>query len=217
MSNANSKMEGLKKSYVVNFTRPHYLMLIIIVIKLCATLSNGAIATSPVTAKVNKTSKELIPLPSYNIKETTCPKRCVCRDGKEARETNAVTCRHAGMKLFPTILRKEISSAPWRFAETIDLSENELSLLPHGGEGKTVIGSAIGIVTPSNPSVDSVTIIEALGRNLKTINLRGNRITAIEDNTFSQNPNLVTLNLERNRLTSISNKAFRGLTRLTTL
>lgn len=214
MSTANSAMEGLKKSYMANFTRPYYLIVFIIVIKLCATLTNGAIATSPITTKVNTTSKGTIPeKPSYNGKETTCPKLCVCGGGNGARETSTVTCRHVGMKLFPTIIRKDISSAPWRFAETLDLSENELSLLPGSGEEKTVIGSAIGIVIPS----DNVTIMEVLGRNLRTIKLRGNLITAIEDNTFLLNPNLVTLNLERNRLTSISNRAFRGLTRLTTL
>ena len=68
-----------------------------------------------------------------------------------------------------------------------------MSLLPHIGEGHAVFGSAIGTQNPSSQSSPNVTFMEALGRNLKTLELRGNKITAIEDNTFLGNPNLITL------------------------
>jgi len=66
-------------------------------------------------------------------------------------------------------------------------------LIPRTGESNAVIGTSIGVVIPTGDSLGTVTLMEALGRNLKTINLRGNRITAIEDNTFLQNANLVEL------------------------
>ena len=68
-----------------------------------------------------------------------------------------------------------------------------MSLIPRTGESNAVIGTSIGVVIPTGDSLGTVTLMEALGRNLKTINLRGNRITAIEDNTFLQNANLVEL------------------------
>ena len=63
-----------------------------------------------------------------------------------------------------------------------DLSENELTLIPRNGA-----------ILPTGNTLTNITLIEALGKNLKTINLRGNRITAVEDNTFLENPNLDTL------------------------
>ena len=70
-----------------------------------------------------------------------------------------------------------------------DLSENELTLIPRNGVSNVLLGTSIG----TGNTLTNITLIEALGRHLKTINLRGNRITAIEDNTFLENPNLDTL------------------------
>ena len=74
-----------------------------------------------------------------------------------------------------------------------DLSENELTLIPRNGVSNVVLGTSIGTIMPTGNTLTNITLLEALGRHLKTINLRGNRITAIEDNTFLENPNLDTL------------------------
>lgn len=56
-----------------------------------------------------------------------------------------------------------------------DVSNNDLSLLPHG------------------EPTGNVSLMAALGKNLKRIELHGNQITAIEDNTFLLNPNVEEL------------------------
>ena len=66
-------------------------------------------------------------------------------------------------------------------------------MIPRTGESNAIIGTSIGVVIPTGDTLGAINLMEALGRNLKTINLRGNRITAIEDNTFLQNPNLSEL------------------------
>ena len=63
----------------------------------------------------------------------------------------------------------------WFFPNYRDLSNNDLSLLPHG-----------------EPTGD-LSLMAALGKNLKRIKLHRNQITAIEDNTFLQNPNVEEL------------------------
>ena len=82
-----------------------------------------------------------------------------------------------------------------------DLSDNEITSIHYN----------------SDTTKDNVSLLEVLGSNLRTINLQGNRIAAIEDNTFALNPNLNSLTLTRNRLTSISGSAFTEVGRLTSL
>ena len=55
------------------------------------------------------------------------------------------------------------------------MSNNDLSLLPHG------------------EPTGAMSLMAALGKNLKRIELHGNQITAIEDNTFLLNPNVEEL------------------------
>jgi hypothetical protein len=66
-------------------------------------------------------------------------------------------------------------------------------VIPRTGESNAIIGTSIGVVIPTGDTLGAINLMVALGRNLKTINLRGNRITAIEDNTFLPNPNLSEL------------------------
>ena len=58
-----------------------------------------------------------------------------------------------------------------------DLSDNEITSIQRN----------------SDASRDNVSLLEVLGSNLRTINLQGNRIAAIEGNTFALNPNLKSL------------------------
>ncbi len=58
-----------------------------------------------------------------------------------------------------------------------DLSDNEITSIQHNSD------------TPG----ENVSLLEVLGSNLRTINLQGNRIAAIEENVFALNPNLKSL------------------------
>ena len=115
-------MKGQNKSCVENIARPHYLSVFIVLLMLCVKLTNAAIATSHITRKVNTTSKGVVTphqKPTYAYREITCPKYCICENGDDSNEITTLTCRRAGIKLFPTIPRKEISSVPWRLAEKL--------------------------------------------------------------------------------------------------
>ena len=115
-------MKGQNKSFVVNMARPYYLSVFIVLLMLCVKLTNAAIATSHIQRKVNTTSKGIgtpHQKPTYADREIPCPKYCICDNGVDSKEITTLTCRRAGIKLFPTIPRKEISSVPWRLAEKL--------------------------------------------------------------------------------------------------
>ena len=121
-------MEKLQNSKVLDcVSRPHYLVIVsLLIIQLfCITNTNGAIATSKLTGIVKTTAKETTSggpkLPSYNSSTSTnCPKPCTCEENNDVKkELSKITCRHAGLKLFPTISRDEIPSSSWRFFETL--------------------------------------------------------------------------------------------------
>ena len=121
-------MEKLQNSKIFeSVSRPHYLVIVSILIiqLLCVTNTNGAIATSKLTGIVKTTAKETTSKgpkhPSYNSSTSTnCPKPCTCEEGNDGKkELSKITCRHAGLKLFPTISTNEIPSSSWRFFETL--------------------------------------------------------------------------------------------------
>ena len=214
-------MAKLKRSKALHFRRPHYLKLLLLVsFQICITPSNGAIATSKLQSSITSSQKEAptyLEAPSVDSIQSVCPKLCKCENVNGGNINNKITCQHSGLKIFPTVSKKEIQPSSWKFFDTLDLSENELLLIPRSGADNLIIGTAIGIKISDGQSFGNITLMEALGPNLKTLNLRGNRITAIEDNTFLHNSNLEHIHLERNRLTSISNRAFKGLSKLLTL
>ena len=119
------EMEELQNSKIFNcISRPHYLFIVFIVIiqLFCVTVTNGAIATSKLTGTGKITSKETTSapkVPSYNSTAINCPKSCICEESNGKKQLRKITCRHAGLKLFPTILRDEIPSSSWRFFETL--------------------------------------------------------------------------------------------------
>ena len=120
-------MEELQNSKMFKFiSRPHYLFILFIVIiqLLCVTVTNGAIATSKLTGTLKVTSKETtsVPnVPSYNSigPPTNCPQPCLCEEGDGKKQLRTITCRHTGLKLFPTTSRDEITSSSWRFFESL--------------------------------------------------------------------------------------------------
>ena len=214
-------MAELEKSMVLRFSRPYYLIFFFVAsFQICISLTDGAIATSKLKPSITVASKEepqYLEAPSTHSIEAICPKPCKCENQLGEDVPSKITCHHAGLKIFPTISKKEVQTAAWSLFDTLDLSENELLLIPRSGADNLIIGTAIGMEMPTGKSFGNITLMEALGLNLKTLNLRGNRITAIEDNTFLHNSNLEAIHLERNRLTSISNRAFKGLAKLLTL
>ena len=118
-------MEELQISKLLNrISRPHYLSIVFLVILqlFCITVTNGAIATSKLTGTVKITSKDTTSapkVPSYNSTAINCPKSCICEESNGKKQLRKITCRHAGLKLFPTILKDEIASSSWRFFETL--------------------------------------------------------------------------------------------------
>ena len=94
-------------------------ILCILVIQSCFTFTNGAIEESKLVAQPSKTSNKHHEDVLHSVKSTACPTLCVCEDGTAEGRSRSITCREAGLNVFPTLPKDEILHAKWTSFDTL--------------------------------------------------------------------------------------------------
>ena len=112
-------MSDSKKTHLNRNIGSLFHILCILVIQSCFTFTNGAIDESKLVAQASKTSNKHHEDVSHSVKSTACPTLCVCEDYTAEGRSRSLTCREAGLKVFPTVPKDEILHAKWISSDTL--------------------------------------------------------------------------------------------------
>ena len=94
-------------------------ILYILVIQSCFTFTNGAIDESKLVAQASETSNKHHEDVLHSDKSTACPTLCVCEDYTAEGRSRSITCREAGLNVFPTVPKNDILHAKWISSDTL--------------------------------------------------------------------------------------------------
>ena len=117
--NANPNMIDSKKTHLNRNIGSLFHILCILVIQSCFTFTNGAIDESKLVAQASKTPNKHDEDVLRSVKSTACPTSCVCEDGTGEGRSRSLTCRDAGLNVFPSIRKDKILHAKWISSDTL--------------------------------------------------------------------------------------------------
>ena len=117
----SSRIKRRKSLYFGSLARTHYTFHFICLMTVCFTLARASSINPITTNDIDRTSIEALASSTkdqLSDEKLNCPRNCVCEDADKAGKQR-ITCKHAGLKAIPSTSKKDIYSAPWRFADTL--------------------------------------------------------------------------------------------------
>ena len=115
------RMKRRGSSHFGRLVRTHYTFPFICLMTACFTLTDATNIKPVTTNDIDRTSIEALAFSSkdqLSDEKLNCPRHCICDEDDKAGK-QSITCKHAGLKLIPSTSKKDIYSAPWRFADTL--------------------------------------------------------------------------------------------------